>query len=153
MFLFHCNISNLLYSQPINETYYNQMKFDTSAQDMINSLIMGFDYSSLLNTLSSKYCMCEVFERYFSHQPSNSSLLDLTNMIAQEQSTIEKVRNKLSTLRIPPKESNNGSANQISPSTVPDNSPFLNSEIGFTNNLRDSSTQYQMICGNAFANL
>jgi hypothetical protein len=153
MFLFYCNISNLLYSQPINEIYHNQIKFDTSAQDMINSLIMGFDYSSLLNTLSSKYCMCEVFERYFSHQPSNSSFLDLTNMLAQEQSNIDKVRNKLSTLRIPTIESNNVSVNQISPSTVPDNSPFLNPEIGFTNNLRDSLTQYQMICSNAFANL
>jgi hypothetical protein len=153
VFNFFATYLTRFYSQPIDEINYNQMKFDTSAQDMINSLVMGFDYSSLLNTLSSKYCMCEVFERYFNNQPSNSSFQDLTNMLGHEQSTIDKVRNKLSTLQIPPKGSHNGSVNQISPSTAPGDSPFLNPEIGFTHNLRDPSTQYQMTCGNAFANL
>lgn len=121
---------------------------------MINSLVMGFDYSSLLNTLSSKYCMCDVIEEYSVCHPLNPGLFDLTSMLGQEQSIIEKARNKLSTLQIPNMGSKRGSEDQTSPSTVPEFSPMLQkSETGFINNFRDSLAQSQMICSSAFAHL
>jgi hypothetical protein len=152
--LFERKRHNHFYSHPAEEVAINQLQFDTSAQDMINSLVMGFDYSSLLNTLSSKYCMCDVFEEYSGYQPINYGLFDLTSMLGQEQSIIKKARNRLSTLQIPNMESKRGSEDQTSPSTVPEFSPMLQkSETSLINNFRDSLTQSQMICGSAFAHL
>ena len=90
---------------------------ESQSQYLLNSVMLGFDYTGLLGTLSSKYCMCDFFEGYVDYQPFSNGLVDLTKMLDQE-SSMSKVRNSLSTLQIPKASYATNCEEQLTPSTL-----------------------------------
>jgi hypothetical protein len=74
--------------------------FPTQTQEWMNPCALSYDLNSFIDSISSKYCMCNFFEEYYNNQAIYSSLLDLTCMLGKE-STMQKAKNNLSTLKIP----------------------------------------------------
>lgn len=109
-------------------------------------MMLGYDYSGLLATLSSKYCMCELFEGYYDYQSTYPGLVDLTCMLDKE-SNMQKVKNNLSTLQIPKASYATNSEEQQSPSTF-EASPSLRDkpEGSFTQYYKQPLAQAQVAC-------
>ena len=93
-----------------------------STEELMNSVLLGYDYSSLLATLSSKYCLWDIFEGYFNNQPAYTGLFDLVSAMTPV-SPIEKARINLSTLSIPKGAAK--AAEEVTTPTTYENSPTL----------------------------
>lgn len=109
-------INILDYRQPNQEVSIMGEYTEFETQDLMNSFMLGYDYSGLLATLSSKYCMCELFGGYVDYQPASAGLVDLTRMLDQD-SGMQRARNNLSTLKIPKASYATNSDEQLTPTT------------------------------------
>lgn len=121
-----------------------------SAEEVMNNMIMGCDYSGLLATLSSKYCMCDMFEGYFDYQPLYSSLFDISSMLAPV-SNIEKARSNLSTLSIPKASGAANSEEVLTPTTF-ENSPTVKNlgDSTFNQYMKEMASQLPLPQSNGF---
>ena len=93
--------------------------FPMQPQEWMNPCTLGYEVNSFIDSLSSKYCMCSLFEDYYNSQAIYSSLLDLTCMLGKE-SSMQKAKNNLSTLKIPKASYKSTSDEQLTPSTFGD---------------------------------
>lgn len=112
-------------------------------QEWMNPCTLGYDMSSLIDSFSSNYCMCDLLEDYYNSQAIYSSLLDLTCMLGRENS-IQKAKNNLSTLKIPKASYRNISDEQLTPSTFGDSPTWVNKlETTFSACSKDTLRQAQ----------
>lgn len=89
---------------------------DQATQEMFNSLLYGYDYTtSLLMTLSSKYCLCEMFAGCQETYPTG--FYDSSFSQVEQQSVMERAKQGLSTLEIP-KGSFCRPEDQLTPTTM-----------------------------------
>ena len=85
--------------------------------------MLGFDYSSLISTLASKYCMWDILDEYVDYSLLYSNLLNISSLIT-ETSHLQQARNNLSTLKIPKPCHYKSKDEQLTPSTI-ESSPTL----------------------------
>lgn len=120
------NLEMFNFGNQMEDYQFNNYMIDPSTQDMLNTLMNGWDNSNLLSTLSSKYCLWDYFDGGLNYQ--YPGLYDLSYMIGQPNN-MEKARSNLSTLQIP-----KGSAvwkssdDQLTPRTKME-SPTIQSQI------------------------
>jgi hypothetical protein len=124
--------------------------YGTYTDDMLSQMMLGYDYTSLLVTLSSRYCMCDLFEGYLDYQPLYSGLFDLSSMM-EPVSHMEKARNNLSTLKIPKASHGMSCEEQLTPTTL-EGSPTLAipGDATFTQCSKNTVNPYQMSLGTTF---
>ena len=147
------NTNNLFYFSYPN--FINDQAF--SNYESLNNIpydymMNGYNYDSILSTLSSKYCMWDVSDGYVDYSLLYSNLLEISSLIP-ESSHMQQARSNLSTLKIPKASYGRSSEEQLTPSTF-DASPTLENirKENFSACSNDLAAQAQRL-GNVIFNL
>lgn len=109
--------ANLLYSNLDHQGVYGLNAISSYSDLPFEYRLLGFDYSSLISTLSSKYCMCDIIDGYVDYSLLYSNLLNISSLIT-ETSHMQQARSNLSSLIIPKPCHSKLKDEQLTPSTV-----------------------------------
>ena len=72
--------------------------FHTSQEDSFDYKNLGYDYNSLYEALSSKYCMCDMLEGHVNYSPLFSNFLNISSLLCAGSQTAPQMNTFTSTL-------------------------------------------------------